>query len=46
MTLKLKRKSEHVGNGNITSTMGYYPKHGQMRDTEPALKTKHQPKRL
>ena len=34
-TLKLKRKSKNVG--NITSIMGYYPRNGEMGDTEPAL---------
>ena len=33
-TLKSKRKSKSVG--NITSIMGYYPRNGEIGDTEPA----------
>ena len=36
-TLKLKKKSKNLW--NITSIMGYYPRNGQIGDTEPALNT-------
>ena len=34
-TLKMTKRNKNLG--NITSIMGYYPKNGQIGDTEPAL---------